>query len=269
MRFQRFQPSTEFSRFVECYWMIEDQGQMPSTQKIVPDGYPEIIFHLADAYRINISGQWELQTKSLLAGQIKKFFFLENIGQSSVFGVKLKPAAPTLLFGVEMSRLTDCVVDLHEFNIPDARNWEKEIAKASSLGERVVATENFLLPIISSCDAKLHPVERALETVFSQNGTSGVEQLAEAIGVGTRQLELYFKKYVGLSPKFYSRIIRFSRIFEWIQQENVNWSDIVHLAGYYDQAHFIKNFKTFTGEEPSRYGFDKRDFANFFMKKKV
>ncbi len=69
-------------------------------------------------------------------------------------------------------------------------------------------------------------------------------------------------------PKFFSRIIRFSKIFEIVQQENINWSDVVHLAGYYDQAHFIKNFKAFTGEEPGRYGFDKKDFANFFMRKR-
>ncbi len=123
MHFKRIQPSSEWRRWIECYWMVEDESNVPTQQKIVPDGFPEIIFHAGDHYRINISGTWERQAKSLLAGQIKKFFHLENEGVSNVFGVKLKPAAPTLLFDIEMSALTDQVIDLSNSNISHSKEW--------------------------------------------------------------------------------------------------------------------------------------------------
>ncbi|MDY8135884.1 helix-turn-helix domain-containing protein [Aquimarina sp. 2201CG5-10] len=81
-----------------------------------------------------------------------------------------------------------------------------------------------------------------------------------------RNLERFFKTYIGLTPKFYSRVIRFSNIFKLIQQEGFNWASIAYLAGFYDQSHFIKNFKEFTGEEPSKYGFEEENMANFFLK---
>jgi AraC-like DNA-binding protein len=267
MRFRKIQPSAEWNRWIECYWMVEDESDVSVQQKIVPDGFPEIIFHSADNYRINISGTWERQEKSLLAGQIKKFFYLENEGRSGVFGVKLKPAAPALLFDIEMSLLTDRVVDLSQ-SIPLSSDWISSMRAASSIEEKISLTEKFLRPFTDRSDLRqLHPVEICIEGIFKGDGLTSIEDLTSGVNVGKRQLELYFKRYVGLSPKFFSRIVRFAKIFEIIQGENINWSDVVHLAGYYDQAHFIKNFKAFTGEEPGRYGFDRNDFANFFMRK--
>jgi transcriptional regulator GlxA family with amidase domain len=82
-----------------------------------------------------------------------------------------------------------------------------------------------------------------------------------------RQLERLFKKYIGLSPKFYSRIIRFNHIFQLVKEKRISWLEITHLSGYFDQSHFIRDFKAFTGEEPSQYFFDAPDMANFFLKK--
>ncbi|NQY35322.1 MAG: AraC family transcriptional regulator [Alteromonadaceae bacterium] len=80
-----------------------------------------------------------------------------------------------------------------------------------------------------------------------------------------RQLERYFKQAIGLPPKLYCRIIRFAYIFKLISTNNSNWSEISTQAGFYDQSHFIKNFKEFTGEEPSKYGFKAENLANLFL----
>jgi AraC-like DNA-binding protein len=85
--------------------------------------------------------------------------------------------------------------------------------------------------------------------------------------VGERYLQQLFQKYIGVSPKFFARIVRFSYIFKVIKDEDPNWADVVYEAGYYDQSHFIRNFKAFTGEDPSAYIFAEKSLANFFMKK--
>jgi AraC-like DNA-binding protein len=268
MHFRREPPSAALSRFVECYWMISDRDKPPRQQKIIPDGYAEIIVHLGDPYRINIQGEWADQSQFLLAGQLKKYFYLENTGESLVFGIKFKPAAITLLFDIAMSSLTDRVEDFCTFNILGADRWKDAVLAVRDFDQLINASEQFLHERILICDVDLHPVERSLAHIFSNHGASSVEALAESAGVGKRQLEIYFKKYVGLSPKFFSRLIRFSRIFQLTHDAKPNWTEVAYLAGYFDQAHFIKNFKAFTGEEPGRYGFDKVDFANFFMMKK-
>lgn len=266
MHFQKSLPSAPLSRFVECYWKVSDEGTEVRQQKIVPDGFPEVMVHLGDAYRINIGSSWHEQCQFLLAGQIRKFFHLENTGRSSVFGIKFKPAAITLLFGIEMSAFTDHVVDLT--SLSGFESWCSSIVTSHDFGNNVATTEEFLRKQCSFASQELHPVEVGLQHVFEKFGACTVEELANRAGVGVRQLELYFKKYVGLSPKFYARVIRFSRIFQLVQDERPHWADVAHLAGYFDQAHFIKNFKAFTGEEPARYGFARKDLANFFMQKK-
>ena len=112
MIFKREHPGHHSSRWVECFWIVENDDSTPHLQKIIPDGFIELIFHFADPYRINLGHGWEVQSASLLAGQITKHFFLENSGRTSIFGIKLKPSAPAYIFDLSMERLNNAVVDL-------------------------------------------------------------------------------------------------------------------------------------------------------------
>jgi len=120
MNFRRVEPTDGAKHWVESYWIIESDDNAIHDQKIIPDGYPEIIFHFADQYRINISGSWEDQAFSLLAGQIKQHFYLRNTGRVSILGVKLQPHTFMQLFKFEMSSITDKVVSLDVVDINDA-----------------------------------------------------------------------------------------------------------------------------------------------------
>ena len=61
MQYERYAPSLELQNFIECYWLIDGEGQsFIDTQKIIPDGYPETILHYKSAYEISIDGQWHL-----------------------------------------------------------------------------------------------------------------------------------------------------------------------------------------------------------------
>ena len=102
--------------------------------------------------------------------------------------------------------------------------------------------------------------------LIDSKGEIPIQEVVNLSGISERSLERYFKHHIGLSPKFYCRILRFANVFKLIQSDGFNWSDIAYLAGFYDQSHFIKNFKEFTGEEPSNYGFDAQNMANFFLK---
>src|SRR4051812_15605631 len=102
MDFRRIEPTGNASRAVECYWYVKDDDTTPVKQKIIPDGFAEIIFHFGDHYRINLDGRWKKQGKRLLAGQITKHFFLENMGRSDMLGIKLKPTAIAHLFNIPM-----------------------------------------------------------------------------------------------------------------------------------------------------------------------
>ncbi|MEQ8470692.1 MAG: helix-turn-helix transcriptional regulator [Marinoscillum sp.] len=260
MIYQRIEPSELLSPFVECYWIVDSEGDREVIrQKIIPDGFPEIIVHYGDTYRINISGMWVTQSKQLLAGQLTHYFSLENTGVSGMIGIKFKPTALSELFGLDMSVLTDKVVPLASM-VPSVK-----------IGEVGLDSLAYFISDFEEQLAQKIPVHRgvcanAVDLIIEKNGMLGVQELQEEIGLSERQLERLFKKQVGLSPKFYSRIIRLSYIFRQAEKNDYTWAKLAYQGGFTDQSHFIKNFKEFTGEDPSKYQFDHEDMANFFLK---
>ncbi len=248
MEFRRIEPTGAAAKAVECYWTVKDDDTKPQKQKIIPDGFTEIIFHFGDHYRINLDGGWKTQGTRLLAGQISKYFYLENSGATEIFGIKLKPTALTHLFGMPMRSIVDKVIDL---------DIEIDFHNADQFFSRLC--ENY---------PNDHPADRAVEMIFAKKGMISVTEICQELSIGERYLQQLFQKYVGLSPKFFARIIRFSYIFGVIKEGKPDWAQIVYEAGYYDQSHFIRNFKAFTGEDPSEYIFAEKTLANFFLKKK-
>jgi AraC-like DNA-binding protein len=266
MNFRRVEPRGSAQRAIECYWIIHDTDVTPVKQKIIPDGFVEIIFHFGDNYRINLGGKWQRQAKSLFAGQIKGHFYLENTGATNIIGIKLKPAAVAHLFGTSMKPFTGRVVELKQAVGSRMKDLEAAIRKTVDDDRRLTLIEDFFS---AKCDSypEDHPVDRALDMIFSKKGMIPVSDICKELSVGDRYVQQLFQKYVGLSPKFLARIVRFSYIFQLIKENSPDWAGVVYEAGYYDQSHFIKNFKAFTGEDPTAYMFAEKSLANFFMKK--
>lgn len=268
MNFRRVEPRGLARQAIECYWTVNDEDTVPAKQKIIPDGFTEIIFHFGDSYRINLGGRWQRQAKSLLAGQIKGNFYLENTGATDIIGVKLKPAAVAQLFGVNMKLFTDRVVELKQAVGGKMKEVESIIRKSDDTDERLKFINDFFT---DSCRnyPNDHPVDKALDMIVAKKGMISVSDICKELSMGDRYIQQLFQKYVGLSPKFFARIIRFSYIFQLIKENNPDWAGVVYEAGYYDQSHFIRNFKAFTGEDPTAYIFAEKSLANFFMKKQA
>ncbi len=266
MRYENFEPSNALKSLVKEYWVFENDDLTVEQQKIIPDGYSEIIIHYGDPYRINLSGQWETQSRMLFSSQISKFFHLENTGNSGMIGIKLYPTTFNELFQMDVSHLTDRVVPLNQI-IPDRIVGLTSLQETNiSMEERSQLAEKWLLEQLSMISFQ-DKIRKCLEMIFVTHGMIDIDQMATTIELSTRQLERLFKKVVGLTPKFYCRIIRFNYIFEVMKEQKDSWIRTALQSGFFDQSHFIKNFKEFTGEEPSNYGFNEVNLANFFLQK--
>ena len=99
------------SRIIKNFWMVDSEGATTiKEEKIIPDGYPEMIFHYKESPFININGHWYKQGNYLLAGQIRNHFYLKNSGAVGTFAIKFQPSALTTLFKINMNDLTDKVI---------------------------------------------------------------------------------------------------------------------------------------------------------------
>lgn len=265
MEYSRISPHPDLSEFIECYWMMYSDDINPQVEKIIPDGFTELIFNYRDVYQSNISGNWQIQTPNLFAGQISNYFHLANTGATGSFAIKLKPAALTQLFGLNMETYVDQILDLDTFPHPQLAALKDFFLPFDHQELLVERLDNHFLMLSNS--ATENPLERVLALIFDSKGMAPVSELCKAASLGERQLQRLFKRYIGLSPKYYSRIIRFNHIFQLIKEGGHDWAEIIFLSGYYDQSHFIRNFKAFTGEDPSAYFFQEQNMANFFLNK--
>lgn len=269
MAFTQLLPQTEARHLVSCYWFVDDAETTPVEQKIVPDGYPEIIFHFGDPYEIKLRETWSPQTRELLAGQLTRYFHLRNTGTSGIVGIKLQPTAVAHLFNCTMSDLTDRVVNFR-LALPAAFALLNPVIESYISKRDKAALASQFDSLFGARSILWQPlaVDAAVKQIIGSNGNLNVEEMCDTNAISERQLERQFRRYVGLSPKFYARVIRFSYIFQLVNSPGFSWTDLSLEAGFYDQPHFSKDFKAFTGEEPSRYHFDKETLANFFMKRK-
>jgi AraC-like DNA-binding protein len=268
MSFERIVPGPGLQNIIECFWIIENNDPTPLQQKIIPDGFTEIIFHFGHNYRIKQGRRWQVQPKNLLAGQVRKHFMLENIGTSNILGIKFKPAALAHLYKLNMSLVTDRVADLCK-----VLEQPSLLLRAANEGknhyERISSLRAYFKNMDAIKNPERTPVDQAVDLVFAHNGMVTSTELCDVAGVGERQLENLFKRFIGLSPKFFCRVIRFNYIFELVDKNEQSWTSLAYEAAYYDQSHFIRNFKDFTGESPSSYLFDEKNLANFFLKKSL
>ena len=267
MIYEQASPKKELAHIIKSFWLIDSEGDATIHQEnIIPDGYPELIFHYGDPYKININDSWELQGQTILAGQIRNYFFLENTGESNMFAIKFQPWAIKELFGVEMSTITDKVIEVKGTMLSTLQAVQTIATGTISFSEKVKQVEDWFQSFVDKSDVIFSEKHKTGVSILEKKGIIPLKELQEEHQISERGLERYFKSYIGLSPKFYARLIRFSYIFQLIQDDKIDWADIVYNAGYYDQSHFIKNFKEFTGEDPSKYGFSKENMANFFLK---
>ena len=170
-----------------------------------------------------------------------------------VIKVSFQPGGLYRLLGIPMPEL------LGNDGI-DARDlWGNEIdlileqlSEADSFYDEKIVIEQFLISRSNKLKQRL-PIDPVMVMLLRGGGLISIDRLAYESCLSNRQFERVFKNRMGLSPKFFSRLVRFSRA--WMIKEtqpNINWLQLAHECGYYDQMHFIRDFKEFTDSNPSQ-----------------
>lgn len=116
------------------------------------------------------------------------------------------------------------------------------------------AAEAFLRKRMPSPDDQVELVQLIVHFIVDNRATTHVEDVADAFGMSFRTLQRLFSRYVGVSPKWVIQRYRLQEVAELIEQGRIpDWAKLSHDLGYYDQAHFIKDFKALIGKSPEKY----------------
>lgn len=258
-------PRGRVASVVKSYWQLAyGRDEMSLPEPVLPDGSVEIIFDFRDRFiTYYANGVKEVQPRSIVAGQLTSRLLIGPSGDTEVFGVRLRPESAFSLLGISMSEIRDQVVDLR--NVFGSRESElfERLGAAADFSARIIIFEDFL----SACgDVGVSEEMRScIAAQRSATGSMSIGDCAAYLGWSERRLERAFDEQIGLSPKLFARIIRFQSFLNAIGSSNLTLLDGALKAGYYDQAHMIKDFRKFAGVTPTEYFGRDLSFSGNFL----
>lgn len=175
-------------------------------------------------------------------------------GQGLAFGVKFRPGGFRPFVSFPVSRLTGRVAPLDEVFGAGSASLENAVLGAPSMDARIATATVFLRRHLPARDPVAEEVAALVARLFDDPEIQKVDDVVRLTGKSARTLQRLFVEYVGVSPKW---VIRRYRLHEAIARMDagkvVDWPALALDLGYFDQAHFIRDFRTLVGRTPADY----------------
>lgn len=269
MVYRTFEPSDDLTAMIKCYWTLESpKEEKPERQTIVPDGCMEMIFHYGDAYRQYMdSGNSIIQPHCFVFGQLTRPLEIEPTGITGIFSVRFHPNGFFPFASVPIKGMENRAVPLDELFGTAGSEIAHTILAAGSAPERIQLIETFLMSRLTDTETIDRIVASTVETIMTVNGQLSVDELSDRLKINRRQLERKFASAIGLSPKQLSKTIRLQATLKMLlNNTHTNLTALAHESDYYDQAHFIKDFKELTGLTPKEFYGNSVQMSSHFYK---
>lgn len=256
--YQEVKPSAALQPYVDCYWRFNFNGaagQYSPDQSCLPFGVGGIIVQLdGNSCDVWVNGTWQPLPQIFMAGMYQETVLWRAKGNALKFGINIKPEVFHLLFNAPSSAIFSNYTPLHNLAGTEAGLLLEQLAETNgSMTALVAVAEAFLLAQIRRQQPQRDYITEAVKLIRSTRGNISMDDVCRQIYVSPRQLQRSFRSTLGTGPKTYMRIIRFRNAFNQMQrlEQHGGWAGLSYELGYADQAHFIRDFKEFTGALPS------------------
>ena len=266
--YREFGPSPRLRGLVDRLWWLEGPAELIGPEPIPPDGRTEIIVHAADTFEeADDADGWRPQERVLFAGQATRAVRVRPRGFARMAGARLHPTGAHALFACPQAELVDRIAELHLLDRHLARRLRDDVATREDGPAMVTALDRALVRALpdGSCESA---ATDAVSIALARRGLVRVAALASQLDLSARQIERLFRERVGLSPKLFLRIVRFQEVLGSLRggapPGGLPWAEIAARHGFYDQPHFIRDFKAFVGESPGAWSLSPESLAAVF-----
>ena len=232
-------PAPDLAFFVMRYWIIRWDLDAPHVQETLP--YP----------CVNLAFE---KGKTLVYGVERGKSANTIDGKGQVFGVKFRPGAFYPFIKIPMTHLTDRTLPVGEVFGIDDQPLEDAILAQTEDEPMIALVEAFLRNHLPERDENITLINQIVDCIVDDRRIIKVDDIVTLMGIQKRTLERLFSQYVGVSPKWVIQRYRLHEAAEQLAAEPVSDCSQMALAlGYFDQAHFIKDFKAVIGTTPAEY----------------
>jgi AraC-like DNA-binding protein len=248
-----FKPHPALLDYVEVICIMQDAFEtddlLSPIYTYMPTHTRFLCFYLEDPVKVKKEdGEFEERARAIIIGTQLLPVTLDLGKKHTAVIVILKPCGLYRLLGIPQHEIVDCDFEAslllgNDINELTERLWSKHEEKNTTI-------QNYLLSRLTKLKAAL-PIDKAILPLVRAQGNLSMDFLASQSCLSLRQMERLSLPRIGLSPKFYARIVRFSEAYKYKERyPHSSWTEIAHGFGYYDQMHFIREFKCFTGFNP-------------------
>ena len=248
-------PTYPLNQFIACFWYV-DMVVPYTREKILPTGTIELMINFGAPHRKYNQSEtaFDLMSEGWIAGFQTDYIVNEPIAETDMLGVRFKPGGAYPFLGEVIYDLHNAVVDLEAVWGYEAADLREQLWARPTVHGRFALLQEHLLERLTANLYGLELVQYAVQTLDQHTGRLSIRELSDQVGLSQKHLIHQFKKMIGASPKQVARVLKLQKVLHLIDPTQlVNWSAIAHACGYYDQAHFNRDFKSFTGLTPAEY----------------
>lgn len=270
MQFQTHETDHKAADLIESIFHFKGFQPDHSIERVVPTGHVFVIMELDGKLRSTYDNETleanATFSEAWVSGVHQHYISISAHQDSEMFVIQFKAYGALPFLHRPLHEIAGQVVAADQLPGAELLNLRERIAAAADSAEKFAVADEWLE---RQYRADLAPPEAvvALASSLQEQPASKLKEIVQSFNGSQKHLIDQFKKYIGLTPKQYQRVLRFNDVFARMQSDQfLSWSDIAHLCGYSDQSHFIKEFKHFSGFNPET--FLKEEFpdeaANFF-----
>jgi AraC-like DNA-binding protein len=239
----RVMPTTRLSPFVHHLWWVRWALHTPFEAAALAHPSAQIVFEVEDDVR-----------RATIAGVRSRRFAMRRERTGEAFGITFRPAMFQPLLGASMTTITDRVIPLAHVVGAKANAWARTIHAEPDVARKVAIVDAFLEPLLLPADADIIRLRDLVERIARDRSIVRVERVAEIAGRDVRRLQRWFRRYVGVSPKWVIQRFRLHEAAEQLKARRPpTLAALAASLGYADQAHFARDFKLTVGQTPRAF----------------
>jgi methylphosphotriester-DNA--protein-cysteine methyltransferase len=256
MRYWRIAPDASLRAHIVCYWVMDgERSIVPTEEVLIPDGHSEIIFNRDtngfSRWRLGERERCDHMSRSYVIGGRSCSIATRSAESLRLAGVKLDSRFLRAVIRTPLSEFRDATVSLVDLGDRRLQDLDHAVALAGSPTAIAALFDRFFLATQRELPGQRTSSDALLDRIRIDRGATSILRWARDARVDARSLERGFCASTGMTPKQYARVIRFKRAYGDVIRQGRAVPLSAQLDGYYDQSHFNREFRFFTGVAPT------------------
>lgn len=256
MNFQLVQPTGFLKNYIRHYCFMESgiyDGDI--VERVIPAESVQLMFHYKNPFVVVQSDTTIKQPRSIISGLSDSFSDVSTNGETGVVFISFFPTGACHFFNFPLSEIENQSVNLSDIFSKEIPQVEEMLFLKKTIVEKVFVIEDFLLKRYSpipTYDNIL--IQKGIDIVKKCKAQTNAMLLSNTLSITPKTLERKFSRYLGKTTKQVIRLIRFQEVLQdFSLNKNLSLTERAHNNGYFDQSHFIRDFKTYSGYTPKEF----------------